>query len=133
MIRALSEVEVRLPEWRPPQAGAVVMRPLAILTLGGNLLPRFLRRRPPAVIYVQYRSVMASVFRDEILLRYVATAEGITVTRDRRRAFSLLRRARRVGKRISAEYDSVAAAYRAAEPEMTSARFWERKFADPAS
>jgi len=109
------------------------LRPLAIATLGGNLLPRFLRRRSPVVLYVQHRSVMAGLFRDEILLRFAPTAEGITLRRDRKRSFSLLRRARRVARRITAEYDQVAADYRAAEPEMTSEAYWRRKFADPAA
>jgi hypothetical protein len=45
----------------------------------------------------------------------------------------LLRRTRRVARRIASEYDAVAAAYRAAEPELTSGAFWERKFADPSA
>jgi hypothetical protein len=66
--------------------------------------------------------------RDELLMRFQPTGEGFTVCRDRRRAFTLLRRTRQVARRITAEYDTVAAAYRAAEPEMTSAEFWEQKF-----
>ena len=65
--------------------------------------------------------MMAGVARDELLLRYVPTGEGITVRRDRRRAFALLRRTWRVARRITSDYDTVAAAWRAAEPTMTSA------------
>ena len=68
-----------------------------MLTLGGNLLPGFVRRRPPTVIYIQHRSVMAGVLRDELLYRFGPTAEGFTARRDRRRAFSLLRRTWKVG------------------------------------
>ena len=103
---------------------ALALRPLAMITLSGNLLPGFLRRRPPVVLYVQHRSVMAATFRDELLLRYQPTAEGITIRRDRACAFALLRRTRRVLKRVTREYDDVAADYRAAEPEMTSGAFW---------
>ena len=133
-LRALTEDEMRLPDLRPPsRATALVLRPLAMITLGGNLLPGFVRRRPPTVIYIQHRSVMAGVLRDELLYRFGPTAEGFTARRDRRRAFSLLRRTWKAARRISTEYDRVAADYRRAEPEMTSAAFWERKFADPAS
>ena len=92
-----------------------------------------MRRADPVVIYLQHRSVMAGVLRDELLYRFKPTAEGFTARRDRRRAFALLRRTSRVAKRITADYDRVAAAYREAEAEMTSAAFWERKFADPAA
>lgn len=134
VLRPLTEEEMLLPDNRvPSRLKSLVLRPLSIVTLGGNLLPQFMRRRAPVVLYLQHRSVMAGVLRDEILLRYGPTAEGITVRRDRRRAFGLMRRTRRVAKRISNDYADVAAAYRAAEPEMTSAAYWERKFADPAS
>ena len=73
------------------------MRPIALVTLGGNLLPKFVRRADPVVIYLQHRSVMAGVLRDELLYRFMPTAEGFTARRDRRRAFALLRRTSRVG------------------------------------
>ena len=51
-----------------------------------------MRRADPVVIYVQHRSVMAGVLHDEVLFRFKPTAEGFTARRDRRRAFTLLRR-----------------------------------------
>ena len=84
---------MELPDIRAAsRLAALVMRPIAIATLGGNLLPGFMRRADPVVIYVQHRSVMAGVFRDEVLFRFKPTAEGFTARRDRRRAFALLRR-----------------------------------------
>ena len=134
VLRALTEDEMAIPDPRTrSRPTAFVMRLLAMASLGGNLLPRFLRRLPPSVIFIQHRSVMAGVLRDELLFRFEPSAEGFTAQRDRRRAFALLRRTWRVARRISREYAAVAAAYREAEPEMTSAAFWERKFADPAS
>lgn len=134
VLRSLTEDEMELPDFKiPSKLGALVLRPLAIVTLGGNLLPAFLRRRPPVVLYIQHRSVIAGLFRDEILLRFAPTAEGISLRRDRRRAFALMRRTREVARRVTAEYDGVAADYRAAEAEMTSEAFWLRKFADPAA
>jgi GT2 family glycosyltransferase len=134
VLRALSEDEMTMPDLRPPSwLGALLLRPLAVATLGGNLLPKGLRRLGPVVLYIQHRSVMAGVLRDELLLRFGPTAEGITLRRDRRRALQLMRRTWRVARRITAQYDEVAAAYRAAEPEMTSSEYWERQFADPTS
>ena len=133
-LRAMTEEEMELPDIRAAsRLAALVMRPIALVTLGGNLLPKVVRSADPVVIYLQHRSVMAGVLRDELLYRFMPTAEGFTARRDRRRAFALLRRTSRVARRITAEHDRVAAAYREAEAEMTSAAFWERKFADPAS
>ena len=48
VLRNLSEEELEVPEFRlPSRLVATVMRPLALVTLGGNLLPRFVRRRGP--------------------------------------------------------------------------------------
>jgi len=134
VLGTLTEDEMKIPAPRTPSVPmSALLRVAAIVTIGGNLLPPVVRRRAPAAIYVQHRSVVAGVFRDELLYRFDPTAEGFTVRRDRGRAFGLLRRTWRVARRISAEFDHVAAAYRRAEPEMTSGAFWQRKFDNPAS
>ena len=100
-LRPMTEAEMELPDIRASsRLAALVMRPIAMATLGGNLLPKFVRRADPVVIYLQHRSVMAGVLRDELLYRFMPTAEGFTARRDRRRAFALLRRTSRVARRI---------------------------------
>ncbi len=134
VLRALTEDEMKAPAVRPPSLPmSVVLKAMAVATVGGNLLPSAVRRRAPVAIYLQHRSVMAGVLRDELIYRFEPTAEGFTARRDRARSFRLLRRTWRLSRRIATEFDRVAETYRRAEPEMTSGAFWQRKFEDPAS
>ena len=131
-IEPLSPAERSRPLWSPPrQPLPHLLRILSLVTLGGHLLPKRLRRHGRWAVRVDTTPAMAPFNSDELVYRHDAGGEGFVCTRDPKRFRAIVRRLRAVDRRITAEFDAAAEAWRAAYPKLVSEQFWRDQFDGP--
>ncbi len=120
-------------EWKPPRSPLPVLwRAASLVTLGGHLLPTSLRRGRSRATRAEHTPVMASFATDEIVYRHDPTGHGFVARRDTPRFKQILRRMHHLNRRMNVEFDSVAAAWRAAYPKMVSDEYWRDQFSREA-
>jgi galactofuranosylgalactofuranosylrhamnosyl-N-acetylglucosaminyl-diphospho-decaprenol beta-1,5/1,6-galactofuranosyltransferase len=117
----------RRREWPKPVrlAGFVV----AVLLVGGYVLPPWLRRKDTPVARIDARAVGLSTFRNQILHRHERASEGYLVRRDGRRFARLAAEIAREVVRIAVRYRALKRRYRAAYAQMVSDEAWDARFA----
>ncbi|MBU6201497.1 MAG: glycosyltransferase, partial [Acidobacteria bacterium] len=114
-------------EWPKPMRlmGFVV----AVLLVGGYVLPPWLRRRDVPVARIDARAVGLSTFRNQILYRHDRASEGYLVRRDGRRFARLAVEIVRELLRTARTYGALKRRYRAAYARMVSDEAWDERFA----
>ena len=123
-----------VPLWQPPRPPLPILwRAASLVTLGGHLLPRRLRRAGRAwAATVDAAPAMATIAVDQIVYRHEPTGEGFVARRDDARFKEIMRRVRRVNGRITKEFEAAADAWRAAYPKLVSDGYWRDHFSDDA-
>jgi len=114
-------------EWPKPMRlmGFVV----AVLLVGGYVLPPWLRRKAVPVARIDARAVGLSTFRNQILYRHDRASEGYLVRRDGRRFARLAVEIVRELLRTARTYGALKRRYRAAYARMVSDEAWDERFA----
>ena len=102
---------------------------VAVLLVGGYVLPPWLRRKDVPVVRIDARAVGLSTFRNQILYRHERAGEGYLVRRDGRRFARLAVGIVREVARTARTYGSLKRRYRAAYPRMVSDEAWDARFA----
>jgi GT2 family glycosyltransferase len=114
-------------EWPKPVrfVGFVV----AVLLVGGYVLPPWLRRKDVPVARIDARAVGLATFRNQILYRHDRAAEGYLVRRDGRRFARLAVGIAREVLRVARTYGALKRRYREAYARMVSDEAWDERFA----
>jgi hypothetical protein len=107
--------------------GRLLAGAVAVVTLGGNLLPAALRNRPPVAVPLNTRPLVAALRRDVLVYRDAREAVGFTCRRDVGRAAALARRLAGVVWRLRRHHARLAQAYRDAYPRMSSLDGWRER------
>ena len=102
---------------------------VAVLLVGGYVLPPWLRRKDVPVARIDARAVGLSTFRNQILYRHERAGEGYLVRRDGRRFARLAVGIVRELARTARTYGSLKRRYRAAYARMVSDEAWDARFA----
>jgi len=119
----------RLPARRPrPKPLRLIGFAVAVVLVGGYVLPPWLRRRSIAVAPIDARAVGVATFRDQVLYRHERAAEGYLVRRDARRFARLVGEVIREVWHVALRYDSLKRRYRAAYARMVSDEAWDARF-----
>ena len=95
-------------------------------TLNGHLLPSFMLKRKHGVVAYDWFFSPGSQFLRKTLVAVNPNDKTAAIRRmDRKRAFSLISRYRKLVKSYKKDYAKVAKAYRDQMPEMVSMEFWK--------
>lgn len=95
-------------------------------TLNGHLLPSFMLKRKHGVVAYDWFFSPGSQFLRKTLVAVNPNDKTAAIRRmDRKRAFSLVSRYRKLVKKYKKDYNKVAKAYRDQMPEMVSMEFWK--------
>ncbi len=114
-------------EW--PKPVRLVGFVVAVLLVGGYVLPPWLRRKDVAVARIDARAVGLSTFRNQILYRHDRASEGYVVRRDGRRFARLAVEIVREVLRTARTYGALKRRYRDAYATMVSDEAWNERFA----
>lgn len=104
---------------------------LAVPTMGGHLVPSFLRARVSGVAQIDVRAVGLAIRHQEILYRHPRIDEGFVVRRDWQRVRSLQREVFSTTWRLIRTYKKLKRVYRAQYPSMVSDAAWQARFNQP--
>jgi len=114
-------------EW--PKPVRLVGFVVAVLLVGGYVLPPWLRRKDVPVARIDARAVGLSTFRNQILYRHDRASEGYLVRRDGRRFARLAIEIAREVVRVARTYGALKRRYREAYARMVSDEAWDERFA----
>ncbi len=101
---------------------------LAAPTLGGSLIPSFLRARRMGVAQIDVRAVGLAIRHDDILYRHPRLPEGYICSRDRERFKQLQKRVFRSAWVLMRRYRQLKKDYRAMYPQLVSDGAWRERF-----
>ena len=104
---------------------------LAVPTMGGHLVPPFLRARVSGVAQIDVRAVGLAIRHKEILYRHPRIDEGFVVSRDWQRVRVLQREVFTTTWRLIRTYKKLKRDYRAQYPSMVSDAAWQARFNQP--
>ncbi len=104
---------------------------LAVPTMGGHLVPPFLRARVSGVAQIDVRAVGLAIRHKEILYRHPRIDEGFVVSRDWQRVRILQREVFTTTWRLIRTYKKLKRDYRAQYPSMVSDAAWQARFNQP--
>lgn len=122
----MAALSVRQPRHKALRAVGFIV---AVVLLGGYIVPNRLRRRGIGTAPIDARAVGVATLRNQILYRHERIAEGYLVKRDTKRFFSLLREVISAIGQIRRSYKRLRGEYRAAYPQLVSDEAWESRFA----
>ncbi|MHB1089487.1 MAG: glycosyltransferase family protein, partial [Ilumatobacteraceae bacterium] len=122
----LAALAVRQPRHKALRAIGFVV---AVVLLGGYIVPNRLRRRGIGTAPIDARAVGVATLRNQILYRHERIPEGYIVQRDTKRFLSLLGEVIRSIGQIRRSYKRLRREYRAAYPQLVSDEAWESRFA----
>lgn len=122
----LAALSVRQPRHKALRAIGFLV---AVVLLGGYLVPNRLRRRTIGTAPIDARAVGVATLRNQILYRHERIPEGYLVQRDPKRFFSLLGEVIASIGHIWRSYKRLRREYRAAYPQLVSDKAWESRFA----
>lgn len=123
----LSMLKVRQPRHKALRAIGFVV---AVVLLGGYIVPSRLRRGGYGTAPIDARAVGVATLRNKILYRHERIADGYVVERDTERFLSLLKDVVSAIFEIRRSYNRLKREYRAAYPQMVSDEAWESRFAE---
>lgn len=122
----LAALTVRQPRHKALRAIGFVV---AVVLLGGYIVPNRLRRRSIGTAPIDARAVGVATLRNQILYRHERITEGYLVQRDTKRFFCLLGEVIAAIGEIRRSYKRLRREYRAAYPQLVSNEAWESRFA----
>jgi len=122
----LAALTVRQPRHKASRAVGFIV---AVVLVGGYIVPNRLRRRGIGTAPIDARAVGVATLRNQILYRHERIAEGYLVQRDTKRFFNLLREVIAAIGQIRRSYKRLRREYRAAYPQLVSDEAWESRFA----
>jgi hypothetical protein len=114
-------------EW--PKPARLLGFVVAVLLVGGYVLPPWLRRKDVPVARIDARAVGLSTFRNQILYRHERAMEGYLVQRDTGRFVRLAVEIAREVVRTARTYGTLKRRYREAYAQMVSDEAWDERFA----
>lgn len=123
---ALAALSVRQPRHKALRAIGFLV---AVVLLGGYIVPNRLRKRGIGTAPIDARAVGVATLRNQILYRHERISEGYLVHRDTKRFFSLLGEVIASIGQIRHSYKRLRREYRAAYPQLVSNEAWESRFA----
>jgi hypothetical protein len=121
----LAALSVRQPRHKALRAIGFVV---AIVLVGGYIVPNRLRRRGIGTAPIDARAVGVATLRNQILYRHERITEGYLVQRDTKRFFILLGEVIASIGQIRRSYKRLRREYRAAYPQLVSDEAWESRF-----
>ncbi len=101
---------------------------LAVPTMGGHLVPRFMRAGAVGVAQIDVRAVGLAIRHKEILYRHPRVDEGFLVCRDWQRVRVLQRQVISTTWQLIRTYKTLKREYRAQYSEMVSDAAWKERF-----